>query len=161
MRFVVHAMAKFTFKLDPLLRARQLQERQRQRIVAEIERERLRFEQTLRGYQSGIAQGKQALRDQLIGTLDAHHLRMHAATSMHLMRKAQRLVLELAGVHKRLEAARAALVEAARQRRIVEILREKRLEQWLIDQNKAEAAVVDELAVIAAARSSSHTENQE
>jgi flagellar export protein FliJ len=76
---------------------------------------------------------------------------MHAAASLGVMRAAQRIVLELAGVHRKLDVARAQLIESARQRRAVEILRERRYQQWQTEINKAEADALDELAVIAAA----------
>jgi flagellar export protein FliJ len=77
---------------------------------------------------------------------------MHASSSMQILRDAQRIVLELAGVHKRLEAARAELIEATKQRRAVELLRDRRFAEWRNAENKRETAAIDELAVIAAAR---------
>jgi flagellar export protein FliJ len=68
------------------------------------------------------------------------------------MRHAQRLVLELAGVRRTLEAAQAALADAARGRRAIELLRERRFSQWRQAQDKIENDALDELAVIAAAR---------
>jgi len=145
-------MAKFTFALEPLLKARRLVEQSHQRIVAQIDRERIQLEENLRRHQMHITQGKQSLQGHLVGKIDAHALRMHAAASIHLMREAQRIVLELAGVHRRQEAARAELIEASRRRRAVELLRERRFEQWKAAQDKAETAALDELAVIAAGR---------
>ena len=145
-------MAKFTFSLDPLLKARLAVEQRHQRAVAMIEQERRGIEERIRNQQRQIADGKQAVRSGLIGDVDAQGLRQHAAASLHLMRQAQRLVLELHGVHKRLDAARAVLIEAAKARRAVELLRERRWEEWKTAQEKAETAALDELAVIAAAR---------
>ena len=120
--------------------------------VAGVERERLSLEESLRRQQQEISTARQSLRDSLIGTLDAHMLRLHAASSLQQMRGAQRLVLELAGVHRRLETARAALVEASRARRAIELLRERRLAQWKAALNKAEDQALDELTVMSAAR---------
>jgi flagellar FliJ protein len=145
-------MARFRFPLESLLTARRLAERERQRGVADLERQRMRLEQKLRRMQDAIAGGRQDLRTALVGTLDAQSLRMHAASSLHHLRAAQRVVLELAGVQRNLDAARAALIEAARARRAIELLRDRRLEQWKTAQNKAETDMLDELAVIAAAR---------
>ena len=145
-------MPRFRFALESLLTARRLAEREQQRVVASIERERLALEESLRRQQQDISSARQSLRDSLIGTLDAHILRLHAASSLQQMRSAQRLVLELAGVHRRLETARSALVEAARARRAIELLRERRFAQWKAALAKAEDQALDELAVIAAAR---------
>ena len=148
-------MARFRFRLEPLLRARRQTEQTRQRAVAELERRRRELEDTLRRQQQFITAGKQSLRDRLVGSLDMASLRAHAGSTIHLLREAQRIVIELAGVHKRLEGARAQLIEAARQRRAVELLRERRLAQWKAQINKAEDAALDELAVHAAARKES------
>lgn len=153
-------MAKFKFPLEPLLKARRMTEQQKQRAVATIEQERLRLEENLRHQQAVIAEGKRSLKASMVGQLDVQQLRMHAASSLHVMRKAQRVVLELAGVHRRLEAARSELIEAARNRRAVELLRERRFEQWKAALDKAEVNAMDELAVIAAARQSEQQKEQ-
>jgi flagellar FliJ protein len=145
-------MSRFRFSLEPLLTARRHAERERQRAVAELERERRDLENRLRKQQQFIGEGKRLARDQLVGRLDLSAMREHAAATIALMRDAQRVVLELAGVHKRLDSARAELVEAARQRRAVELLRERRYERWKREINRAEDAAIDELAVHAAAR---------
>jgi len=149
-------MAKFRFKLDPLLRARRIEEREKQRAVAEVERERRELEDRLRNMQQQITAGKHDLRGRLTGLIDPGALRQQARNSLNLSRSAQRIVLELAGVHRRLDAAREELVEAMRRRRAVELLRDKRYEQWLAEQEKADVAMIDELAVQSAAREEKH-----
>ena len=144
-------MPRFHFALEPLLNARRKAEETHQRLVAGIERERLELENTLRRQQGAISEGKQSLQGSLVGALNIVSLRFHAASSIQLMRQAQRIVLELAGVHRRLDAARGELIEAARRRRAVELLRERRFEQWTAEQEKAETAALDELAVVSAA----------
>jgi flagellar FliJ protein len=145
-------MARFRFKLEPLLRARKLAEQRKQRAVAECEAQRMALEDALRRQQQFIVSGKQDLRDQLVGALDVSSMRAHAGATIQLMRKAERMVLELAGVHRRLDAARAELIEATRSRRAVELLKERRLQEFNKSIERAEAAALDELAVQAAAR---------
>jgi flagellar FliJ protein len=145
-------MSRFRFKLDPLLRARRMAEEAEQRAVAAIERERLGLQQRLRECQARITQRRDGLRAQLSGSLNMLDLRQQAGTTLHALRRAQQVTLELAAVHKRLETARAKLIEASKQRRAIERLRERRFDQWKHAQNKAEIAAMDELAVIAAAR---------
>jgi flagellar FliJ protein len=144
--------ARFAFAFEALLNARRMDERNHQLTVAQIERQRLRLEDELRHAQTRIISDKEQLKTRLLGAIDAHGLRMQAAATMHQMRQAQRVVLELAGVHRRLESARAALVEASRRRRAIELLREQRYEHWKSTIVKGEVAALDELAVMAAAR---------
>jgi flagellar FliJ protein len=145
-------MPRFRFELEPLLTARRHVERSKQRAVAELERERLRLEGALRRQQQFISTGKASLRGHLVGALDLGSMRAHASSTIQLLREANRLVIELAGVHKRLDRARGDLVEAARERQAIELLRERRFDAWAAAIGKAEDAALDELAVIAAHR---------
>jgi flagellar export protein FliJ len=145
-------MAKFVFRLDPLLKARRRAEEDAQRAVAQLQRQRMALEDTLRRYQQRITHGKEALRGALAGSIDMRALRLEAGASLHLIRKAQQVVLQLAGLGKRQESARATLIEARKRRRALELLRERRFEQWKTRLAKAETAQLDELATAAAAR---------
>ena len=154
-------MAKFRFKLEPVLKARCHVEQQRQREVAALERERQRIEDHIRSQQQFLADSKLQLRDHLFGQLATNDLRLHAASGLRIMREADRLVVELAGLHQRLSRARQSLIEATRDRRAIELLREKRFQEWKAGQEKAEAAALDELVVQRAARPDSIQEIHE
>lgn len=145
-------MPAFVFKLRPLLKARCRAEEAEQRAVAALERQRLDLEGALRRRQNEIVEEKHTLRGSLTGRVDMRNLRLRAGMSLHLVRQAQQLVLQLAGLHKRIDAARARLIEATRRRRAIELLRDRRFEQWKASLDKAETAALDELAVAAAAR---------
>jgi len=145
-------MPRFRFRLEPLLTARRHVERTKQRAVGELERQRLELEDTLRRQQRFITEGKGALRDGLVGVLDLTEMRALAGSTMQLMRRAQRMAIELAGVHSRLQTARAELIEATRDRRAIELLRERRFDRWKAELKRAEDAALDELAVQAAGR---------
>lgn len=145
-------MARFVFSLQAVLKARRRAEEELQRAVAQIERERMRLEDVLRGHQRSLVSDKNLLRAGLTGLIDVRDLRLQANCARQIMRRAQQIVLELAGVYKRLEAARARLIEATRDRRAIELVRERRYEQFKAAIDKAETAALDELTVIAAAR---------
>lgn len=145
-------MTRFRFKLEAVLLARKEEERSHQRAVATLERRRRELEDTLRRQQAFISAGKAETADRLVGAIDVSSLRAHAGATIQLMRAAHRLLLELAGIHRRLDAARAELVEAARRRRAIELLRERRLEEWKRGLDKAENAAIDEMAARSAAK---------
>lgn len=145
-------MAKFTFQLAPVLKARRAAEQERQIAVAKLERIRMDIEGAIRRRQELLTASKRELRSSLIGRVNTLDLRSAAASSMRVMGQAQKLVLELAAVHKRLEAARAELIEATKQRRAVELLRDRRFAEWKREQDRKENAFVDELAVQQASR---------
>lgn len=145
-------MAGFVFKLEPLLKARKHRERELQLAVAGIERQRLELERRLRNHQQCIVRGKQDLRQRLVGTLDLRSLRLQASSALHAARLAQQVAITLAGVHQRLGEARAQLQEAARQRRAIELLRDRRYARWKARQDRLESAALDDLVTNAAAR---------
>ncbi len=145
-------MSRFNFSLQPLLNLRGREEEVQQRKVAEWERKRLEIEGRLRVCQEGIAGGKRELGESLVGVLNLDDLRSRANGTLHSLREAQRLAVELSGVYRQLEAARAILIEAARARRVVELLRDRRFAAWKRRMSKAEDAALDELTVMAAAR---------
>jgi flagellar FliJ protein len=148
-------MAKFVFRLQPLLRARQAVERQRQVAVAVLERERLALEDELRAVQRAIVAEKGELREQLspnVGgasaRLDLRGVRFQAGASLRLATRAQQVVLRLAGTHTRLEQARGLLLEAAKARKAVELLRERQLEEFVVEQKRREFAALDDMMVM-------------
>ena len=145
-------MARFVFRLEPLLTARRRTEQDARRVVAAFERERLGLEDELRRHQREITSGKQYMRGSMTGSLDMRSLRQGAGVTLHEIRKAHQVVLQLAGLGQRMESARAELLEAMTRRRAIELLREKRFDQWKIALDKAENAALDELAVGRAAR---------
>lgn len=156
-------MAKFVFELEAVLRARKASERTRMLEMAVIERERLAVEARLRELQRQIGEEKRELRGQLGNDtvsgaggagvmLDLRGVRFQAGSALRLMTSAQRAVLELSGIHARVERARRALLEAATARKAVEALRDRRREAWVMEQKRLDEAVMDELAVVGHAR---------
>jgi flagellar FliJ protein len=145
-------MARFRFQLQPVLDARSRTEDARRRDVAALELERRRLEDRLRSGQVSISGARDEVREALIGTVRPESLRAQANVSLACMRDAQRLVLELAGVHRRLETARAALAEAAKQRRAIELVKERRFETWRRERDRREQSALDEIATNRGAR---------
>lgn len=152
-------MARFIFELEPILKHRRAVERQKQLAVAQLEAERTRLENEIRGFQAEITDIRADVRDALThekrpetAGVDVAHVRRQASAALGLVARAQRAVLALAGVHSRIDAARLELLAAAKDRRAMEILREQRYAAWLEEQNRRESSMLDELGVIAAAR---------
>jgi len=139
-------MAKFRFALQRVLELRLDEEEAKRRVHTEFARKRRALEDALRGRQQEIAAGRDAWRSQLVGEVDPAALRHHASAAVGLVRKAQRTVLEMASLEKSLERARLDLVEAAKARRALEILRERRLAAHNEAEATRERAQLDEFA---------------
>lgn len=156
---------KFRFSLEAVLRQRLAIEEKHQRLVAELERERLALEDKIRGYQRSIMSAKEDLRRRLSSEQRAAELertggtgvclsdvRLQANASLHLVVLAQQTVLELAGLHRRLDAARLELLKATTGRKAVELLKTKRHQEWKEEIRRKEDAELDELNVMRHAR---------
>lgn len=152
-------MARFKFELETVLDIRRNVERNKQLIVAELERDRLAIEGRIRGFQQQIVAERNDLRAHLDAErrdddapIDLSAVRMQANASLHLVAKAHQEVLRLAGVHKRIDAARLDLLKATTDRKAVETLRQRRYDAWMIEQNRREERALDEIATIGASR---------
>jgi flagellar export protein FliJ len=148
---------RFKFTLEAVLKQRLALEEQRQLRVAAMERERLALEERIRGYQRSIAGAKNDLRRRLgaekgagegTGGVSLGDVRMQANASLHLVARAQQAVLELAGLHRRIDAARLELLKATTDRKAVELLKERRRREWVDEQRRREDAELDEINVM-------------
>lgn len=141
-------MAKFVFKLEALRKMREREERAHKLEVAELERQRLEIQERIRGAQRSIGEGKQDLREALgSGAVDLRGARSQAHASLAMTAKAQMEAVRLAGVMKRLETARQGLREASARRRAVDLLRDRRFEEWRREEARREAADSDEIGM--------------
>lgn len=150
-------VARFAFKLEPLLEHRRRIERDHRVAVASIEAERAAIESEMRDLGARADRSRAGLRDALApggGAVDAHAARWQAASAMSLDARARQLAVKLAGVLKRLEAARVLLVDASKDRRAVERLRERRYEAFCAEVARGEAATLDDMNSARSARAS-------
>jgi flagellar export protein FliJ len=143
---------KFRFRLQVVLERRERLEREKQIVVARLERERLEVEEKLRGLQRAISESGSEMRSQLgggqmRGAVSIQEVRLQAGASLHLATRARLVALELAGVYQRLERAREELLKAARARRAVELLKERRQHEWKLERNRVEGHLVDEIGM--------------
>ena len=140
-------MASFTFQLDPVLQQRKLVEDQRQRELAAVQAEYGELERQLRSLDLEVQTSEADLRsNRLTGRLDLSFLAAHRRFTLAMQRKAVALAQQMAAVRKRVDDARAALVEAAKQRKIMEKLRERRQAQWSEETTRKELAALDEIS---------------
>ncbi|MCH2145830.1 MAG: flagellar export protein FliJ [Phycisphaerales bacterium] len=145
-------MGKFTFKLQALLDLRKREEDRIRMEYAELSRARGRIEDLLRMQHGRITEQKSGLREKLVGSIDTDALRTHAHGVLGVMRDAQVAAIELAGLARRQGRAHAELIAAQAKRRAVELIRERRLSEWRIEQERREVAELDDLVCRGAGR---------
>lgn len=148
-------MPAFRFPLQALLEHRARIERDHQIRVAQAERERVEAEEEVRRKQRSIVAIKQDLREALspgAGAIDLRGARLQANASLHATLSTQQSALKLAGAMRKTGAAREQLVEAAKDRRALELLRDRREAEWKHRLLKAETNELDDVNNARAAR---------
>lgn len=141
-------MARFRFKLQPLLDHRKRLEGEKQRALAVIERRRIDIEDQIRAMQRRILENKAELGRNLVGSVDTSAIRSQAAMSMQLDARIRRLVAVLAEIYRRADHARGELLLARTRVKAIERLRDRRYEQWRLAEAKRETAALDELGAM-------------
>lgn len=141
-------MAKFAFNLQAVLRQREHLEELRQREFAAAQAEVTRWEAALRELDGTMRIATQEMRDtHLTGRLDMSFISAHRRFTFAMQRKALELAQQIAAAQALADKARLALVEATKQRKIIEKLREKQFERWRTDLAMKETAALDEVGM--------------
>ena len=139
-------MARFVFQLEPLLKHRQMLEDEAQRALALLMRERMILEHELQRHQETIRDDKQLMGRSLVGHVDVPRIRSHAMHVAQVAVRAQQIGFRMVELNRRIEQARTELVEAMKQRKAVELLKDKQFKRWQHEQDRRETAELDELA---------------
>ena len=139
-------MARFVFKLAGVLKQREHIEQERQRELAEKHAIFARLEQELRELDATMQQGNTDLRTHhLTGRLDMSFIAAHRRFTASTTAKAMAVVRQMAVAKKASDEAQGRLIEATKQRKIIEKLRDKQQDRWKLDQDQRERAAGDEV----------------
>jgi flagellar FliJ protein len=137
---------KFVFSLDGVLRQRKHVEDERQRAFAVAQADVVALETQLREMDRSVQATVTDIRDnRLVGKLDLNFLAGHRRYMVAMQRKAVALAQQIAAAQRKVEDARRLLVEAAKQRKIIEKLRERRQATWAANLAQKETAALDEV----------------
>src|SRR5690606_34568505 len=82
----------------------------------------------------------------LVGRLDMNLLAAHRRFLASGQRKAMQIAQRMALVQQQIQAAQAALAAAARDRKVLEKLRERHQTRWQLEQSRKETIELDEIA---------------
>lgn len=138
-------MAKFKFRYETVLRQRKNVEDQRQRELAQHLRGRMILENQLRQMQQTIRDSKQQIGTGLVGKVDLGGIGRVAQYSAQVRLRGQQIAVELAKRESQIVDARQRLLEATRQRKALELLRDKHHLAWVSEQNRRETVELDDL----------------
>ena len=120
-------------------------EHEKQRAVAVVQQQMTMLTDELRRMNVEATGATEDLRaNRLVGTIDLNFLAAHRRYMLATQRKATALMQKMAVVQKQLDEARLALGEAAKQRKIIEKLREKYELRWKDEKSRSELAEADD-----------------
>jgi flagellar FliJ protein len=139
-------MPKFVFQLDAVLRHRKMIEEQRMRELGAAQSEMAKMQAELRAMDETTRSVSDDLRDnRLTGQLDMSFIAAHRRYVLAMQRKALALAQRMAAQQQVVDAARAKLAEAAKQRKIIEKLKERQHERWKSEQSRKELEQLGEV----------------
>jgi flagellar FliJ protein len=141
-------MAKFVFKLEGVLRQREHIEQQKQRMLAIKQAQLVELQGALRNLQQTLDMTNEDVRrNHLVGRLNMDFLAAHRRFLTGMQRQGMTLVQKIALAQRATDEARAELAEAAKQRMVIEKLREKQFNRWRAEQDRRELAEMDEIGM--------------
>lgn len=143
-------MAKrFVFRFETMLKIRRQREDEHKRIVADRVREIARVKDQMASLDRQIRDELAAIREgQSPGTIDMQQVVRHR----HWLGRLHKAVLDsqarLRFLEARLAQERAALAEAAKQRRVLDKLKQRQWERYRMEQDRIETRLADDLTTV-------------
>ena len=138
-------MAQFVFSLEGVLRHRLRLEEAAQRSLADRLSEADRLRRQLDHLNGELAAATARLRDGLSGVIDGSYLAAHRRYACDAAQRAGELMGRLANAQQAADEAQAVLSAAARERRVVELLRETHFARWKAQQLRKDHSEADEV----------------
>jgi flagellar FliJ protein len=137
-------MHVFQFQYKTVLRQREVIEQQKQRALAKLMHQRNAMVSQLREMQETISQSKREAADGLVGTVDLSAIAGIARYSASCALQGNTLVRDIAKLETLVEQARNELIEASKNRKALELLRDRQRQAWELEQRRMEAKRLDE-----------------
>jgi len=122
-------MKKFKFRLQRVLETKEGIEKQRQRELGAKQGELLRQQKKLSELKEELKEQNKSQREKVSGSASAGELVMLHRWQLQLEKQIVEQLVKVSTAEKAVEKARLVLVEASKERKVLEKLREKRFEE--------------------------------
>lgn len=149
------AAKKFKFRLAPLLKIREYREKERQREHAAAVDKVLAQKDKLLSMDQSKLQTLDEQRERLGGKISVAEALIYSRYLMKLKRDRLTGNELLRGLEKEAERRRVRLVQAARERKVFELLKEKQMARYKAALDKADQKELDEIASVGFIRNKS------
>lgn len=141
-------MARFVFRLESVLRQRRWDEQQLQRDLALRQAHLSELQRRLQHLNQQVQTANQDMRDnRLTGRLDLGFLTAHRRFLAAMQRGAIEIMRRMTIATRQVSEAQAAVAEAAKRRKTLEKLREKKFARWRAEQSRREVMRLDEVGM--------------
>jgi len=137
-------MQTFQFRYKTVLRQREVMEQQKQRALAKLMHQRNEMVSQLREMQETISSSKRDAAEGLVGSVDLDAIAGIARYSASCALQGNATVREIAKLETLVEQARNELIEASKNRKALELLRDRQRQAWELEQRRMEAKLLDE-----------------
>jgi flagellar protein FliJ len=141
-------MAKFDFQLEGVLTHRKNREREFQRALAVVQGELTKLHNELLALDESVKAANQDMRqNRLVGRVDLTYMAAHRRFLIATQQRAAGIIQDMQAVQRKVEEARRALAGAAKDRKVIEKLRERQHARWVEDLRRKETAETDEISM--------------
>jgi flagellar FliJ protein len=141
-------MAQFVFRLQAVLRHRKAVEQEKLRDLAAAMTRLKAVEDELKALEQSMRETSEDVRrNHLTGRLDVAFITAHRRFLLGMQRKALELATKIAAAGRDVEVVQTALAEAAKQRMMLDKLREKQHARWREELERKELAQLDEVGM--------------
>jgi flagellar protein FliJ len=137
---------RFQFRFETMLKIRQQREDQHKRIVGERLAQIAEIREELSRLEQLTGQGIHSVRAiQQVGRIDLQQVMAQRGWVAHLHKATLEAQARIGALEARLAQERAALAEAAKQRRILEKLKERQEERHRLEEQRVDMQATDDL----------------
>ena len=133
------------FKLEPILKLRENQEKVKKRELGELTQQVSVIEQNIEKVTNEMEMSNRICRTKLMGSVDIAYVKQSNLANKMYREKLDMLKAKLKEMEVKIEAKKRELAEAMTDRKIIEKLKEKEFDKFIQEENNKQLAIVDEL----------------
>ena len=137
----------FKFRLEPLITIRDNKLKERQRELAKAYEARRIVVEAQQKIEQELEEGQQSVREMSQSeTIDVNFLLAFQRHKAYRLLQLEKIQGDLKQIDEEIARRRAAMIDANKDLKIVEKLKEKRYDKYLEEENNAETKVMDEIS---------------
>lgn len=140
-------MAGPEFRLEQVLKFRKEVEKMQQLELAQAKQQHETARDRLKSEKSALEELEQELAQRQLSGIEAKDLQLYGDFSRRKLQEIQQIRESLVGLEKMVQEKREALLTAAKEKKALEVFKEKKLRDLRLEQLNKERAFLDEIAI--------------